>query len=115
MTNWRHEHRSSFIAIHVRHLLCTVCFIRKTAGQKYSFQIRFQKNGQMVNLECPDLDLIRRIHPECGFYGFKIRFSIFPKKRKIFFLDSEIRIWMFPKDAPHAGCPMINLFGTSSA
>ena len=29
-----------------------------------------------MNLKNPDLDLIRRIHPECGFYGFMIRFWI---------------------------------------
>ena len=39
----------------------------------------------------------------------------FPKKTQNLFLDSEIRIWMFPKDAPYAGSPMINFFGTSSA
>ena len=34
----------------------------------------FQKqNAQVVNLKNPDLDLIRRIHPACGFYGFMIR------------------------------------------
>ena len=86
MAKRRHQYRSSFNAIHVRHLCCTVCFIRQIAGQKYFFQIRFQKNGQMVNLERPDLDLIRRSHPECGFYGFKIPCSIFPKKNaKSFF------------------------------
>ena len=43
-----------------------------------------------------------KIHTkERGFYGFLISFWICLKKRKIFFLDSEIRIWMFPKDAPH--------------
>ena len=29
-----------------------------------------------MNLKNPDLHLIRRIHPECGFYGFMIRFWI---------------------------------------
>ena len=38
-----------------------------------------------MNLKNPDLDLIRRIHPECGFYGLIIRYWICPKKRKIRF------------------------------
>ena len=38
----------------------------------------FQKNAQIVNLKNPHLDLIRRIHPECGVYGFMIRFLICP-------------------------------------
>ena len=65
--------------------------------QKYFFQILSQKNAQIVNLKNPDLNLIRRIHPECGFYGFMIRFWICPQKRQNPFLDSEIRIWVFPK------------------
>ena len=64
---------------------------------KNTFQILSQKNAQIVNLKNPDLDLIRRIHPECGFYEFMIRFWICPKTLKIRFLDSEIRIWIFPK------------------
>ena len=51
-------------------------FFQKTTSQKYFFQILSQKNAQIVNLKNPDLDLIRRIHPECGFYGFMIHFSI---------------------------------------
>ena len=46
------------------------------------------KNAQIVNLKNPDLDLIRRIHPEN--HGFMIRFWICPKKHKI-------RFWIFPK------------------
>ena len=38
-----------------------------------------------MNLENPDLDLIRRIHPKSGFSGFMIRFWIYPKKLKIRF------------------------------
>ena len=33
-----------------------------------------------MNLKNPDLDLIRRIRRECGFYGFMIRFWICPPK-----------------------------------
>ena len=52
---------------------------------KNTFQILSQKNAQIVNLKNPDLDLIRRIHPECGFYEFMIRFWICPKTLKIRF------------------------------
>ena len=62
-------------------------FFRKTAGQKYFFQILSQKNAQIVNLKNPDFDFIRRIHPECGFYGFMIRFWICPQKTQNPFLD----------------------------
>ena len=60
-------------------------FFRKTACQKYFFPILSQNNAQIVNLKNPDLDLIRRIHPECRFYGFMIRFLICPQKLTIRF------------------------------
>ena len=63
----RHQHRFSQNVIHVWH-------------QKYVFQILSQKTAQIAKLKNPDLDLIRRIHPECGFYRFMIRFWICPKK-----------------------------------
>ena len=44
-----------------------------------------QLNSQIVNLKNPDLDLIRRIHPQRGFYGFMIRFWICPKNAKYVF------------------------------
>ena len=44
-----------------------------------------KKNAQIVNLKLPDLDLIRRIHGGCGFYGFMILFWICPQKWKIRF------------------------------
>ena len=71
-------------------------FFRRTACQKYFFQILSQKDAQIVNLENPDLDLIRRIRPESGFKGFMSRFWICPPKTQNPFLDSEIRIWIFP-------------------
>ena len=74
---------------------CVPFYLRKTACQKYFFQILSQKNAQFVNLKKPDLDLIRRIHPECGFYGFMIRFWICAKNAK-----SVIRIKVFSKNAP---------------
>jgi len=45
-----------------------------------------------VYLKNSDLDLISRIHPECGFYGFMIRYCIILKKMQNPFLDSEIQI-----------------------
>ena len=54
-----------------------------------------------MNLKNPALDLIRRIHPECGFYVFMIRFWTAPKNSKSVFgfgnpdLDLEIRIWIW--------------------
>ena len=49
-----------------------------------------------MNLKDPDLDLIRRIHPECGFYGFMIRFWI----RKSGFGFS-------PKNTPYFNWPLM--------
>ena len=69
-------------------------FFRKNACQKYFFKILSPKKAQIVNLKNPDLDLIQRIHPECGFYGFMMCFWNCPPKRKILFW---IRIWIFPK------------------
>ena len=58
---------------HLRLLYTSVAyrffFFRKTACQKCFFQILPQKNALIVNLRNTDLDLIRRIHPECGFFG----------------------------------------------
>ena len=71
-------------------------FFRRNACQKYFFQILSQKDAQIVNLENSDLDLIRRIRPESGFKGFMSRFWICPPKTQNPFLDSEIRIWIFP-------------------
>ena len=75
-------------------------FFRKTACQKYFFQILSQKNAQIVNLENSDLNLIRRIHPQCGHFWIRDPFFDLPKKTQNPFLDSEIRIWIFPKNAP---------------
>ena len=66
------------------HIFCVpfffFLFFRKTACQKYFFLKPFPKKARIVNLKNPDLDLIRKIHPECGFYGFMIQIWIFPKK-----------------------------------
>ena len=64
-----------------------VFFFEKPLVKNTFFKSFPPKNAQIVNLKNPDLYLIRRIHPECGFYGFMIRFWICPKKR-------EIRFWI---------------------
>ena len=74
-------------------VLCVPFFFRKTAWQKYFFQILFQKNAQIVNLKNPDLDLIRRV----WILWIHDPFLDLPKKTQNSFLDSEIRIWIFPK------------------
>ena len=65
--NGRSEKGSFTTSVHI----CFVPFFfsRKTACQKYVCQIFSQKTAQIVNLRNTDLDLIRRIHPECGFFG----------------------------------------------
>ena len=64
--------------------ICCVPFFSKNRLSKILFK-SFPKNAQIVNFKNPDLDLIRRIHPECGFYEFMIRFWICPKTLKIRF------------------------------
>ena len=56
--------------------ICCVPFLSGKPLVKNTFFKSFPKKiaPQIVNLKNPDLDLIRRIHPECGFYGFTIRF-----------------------------------------
>ena len=82
-----------FLLVSVRHLgahpdeLIAQRHNAKSGLSKILFSNPFpKKNAQIANLKNPDFDLIRRIHPECGFYGFMIRFWIrksgfgFPKK-----------------------------------
>ena len=53
-----------------------------TVVYRFNLEKRLSKMG---NLKNPDLDdIIRRIHPECGFYGFNIRFWICPNNAKSF-------------------------------
>ena len=47
--------------------MCTI-FAWETACQKYFFQILSQKNAEVMNLKNPDLDLIRSILLECGYF-----------------------------------------------
>ena len=46
---------------------------------KNTFFKTFPKKSSEREFKNPDLDLIRNIHPECGFYGFMIQIWIFPK------------------------------------
>ena len=62
--------------------MTSTIFVRKTACRKYFLQILSQKNAQIVNLKNQDLDLIRRINSQCGFYGFMIRIWILPKEKR---------------------------------
>ena len=57
--------------------------------QKKPTQIEIFKN--------PDLDLIRRIRQESGFYGFMIGFWICPKRRKIQFWIRKSWFWFSPQ------------------
>ena len=50
-----------------------------------------------MHLQNPDLDLIRRIHPECGFYGFMIPSWICLQKRKIRFWIRKSGFGLSPK------------------
>ena len=65
--NGRSEKGSFTTSVHI----CFVPFFfsRKTACQNYVCQIFCQKTAQIVNRRNTDLDLIQRIHPECGFFG----------------------------------------------
>ena len=67
--------------------ICCVPFLFGKPLVKNTFFKSFPKKNapQIVNLKNPDFDLIRRIHPECGFYGFTIRFWICPKNAKSIF------------------------------
>ena len=60
-------------------------FCSETILSKVRFSNPRPQNAQIVNLKNQDLDLIRRIHPECGFYGFMICSWFSPRKLKIRF------------------------------
>ena len=84
-------------------ICCVPIFSGKTVvkiQEYFQVQILSQKNAQIANLKNPDLDLIRRIHPECGFYGFMICFWICPKKRKMRFWISKSGFGFSQKNAP---------------
>ena len=73
--------------------ICCVPFLfSKNRLSKILFSNPFPKKRSDVNL-----DLIRRIHSECGFYGFMIRFWICPQKRQIRFWIRKSRFGFSPK------------------
>ena len=78
-------------------LSCTVAVVHhfswKTACQKYFFQTLPKKNAEVVSLKNPDIDLIRSILLEYGFW-------ISPKKRKIRFWIQESFFGFSQKNAP---------------
>ena len=65
-------------------IYCVQFFFRKSACQKYFFQILSQKTLRLWMSKIRWL-WIHEIHPECGFYGFVIRFWICPKNAKSVF------------------------------
>ena len=69
---------------------CCVSFLHGKQLVKNTFFKSFPKKpAEMVNLKNPDLDLIRSILLECGYFGLMIRFWILSKKRKIHFRIQE--------------------------
>ena len=74
---------------------------------KFFFQILSHENAEVVNLKNPDLDLIRSILLECGYFGFMIRFWISPKKRKIRFWIQESVFGFSQKKKTHPQCAKI--------
>ena len=87
------------IVMHLRHLLSTI-FDRKTACNSFQILFALPTITQIEIFRNPDLDLIRRIHPESGFHGFMIRFWICPKRRKIQFWIRKSWFW-FPPQKTH--------------
>ena len=75
----------------------TIFFFRKTACQEYFFQILSQKNAQIVNLQNSDLDFNPKNPPRVWILWIHYPFLDLPKQTQNPFLDSEIRIWIFPK------------------
>ena len=77
--------------------ICCVAFLlEKPPVKKYFFKSFPKKTAQIVNLKNPDLDLIRRIYPECGFMDWWSVFE-FAQKTQVSVLGFvEIRICIFP-------------------
>ena len=83
--------------------ICYVPFFLEKPLVKSTFFKSFPpKNVQIVNLKNLDLDLIRRIHSECGFYGFMIRLWICPKKRKFRFWIRKYGFGFSPQKCTHS-------------
>ena len=71
-------------------------FFWKTTSQKYFFQILSQKNAQILNLKNPDMYYPKN-PPWMWILWIHDPFLDLPKKNANPFLDSETRIWIFPK------------------
>ena len=66
--------------------ICCAAFLFGKQLVKNTFFKSFpKKTAQIVNVKNTDLDLIRKILPGCGFYGFMIRFGFAPKNAKSVF------------------------------
>ena len=89
-----HEHRFSHI-IHVRHLLRNI-FVRKTACQKYFFLKSFPK--QTLRLWISKILIWIWSEESTQSVDFTDPWSVFgfALKNENPFLDSEIRIWIYP-------------------
>ena len=71
--------------------ICTASVVYHFCSENRLFKILPQKPAQIANLKNPDLDVIRRIHPECRFYGLTIRW-IFPPKRTHIFIKKSYNV-----------------------
>ena len=60
--------------------ICCAPFLFGKPLAKNIFSNPFPKKRSVCESQKSGFGLIPRIHPECGFYGFVIRFWIFPKK-----------------------------------
>ena len=72
---------------------CCASFFMENRLSKVLFSNPAQKNAEVVNLKNPDIDLIRSILLEYGFW-------ISPKKRKIRFWIQESFFGFSQKNAP---------------
>ena len=63
--------------------ICSVRFLFGKPLVKNIFSNPSPKKRSVCESQKSGFGLIPRIHPECGFYGFMIRFWIFPKKRTL--------------------------------
>ena len=105
----RHQHWYSSVWVQLECHTCTASVGKPLVKNTFFKSFPKKKNAQVVNLKNPDLDLIRRIHPECGFYGCMIRFWICPKIRKIQFWIRKSGFGFSQKNAPKN-----SLFSSSS-
>ena len=83
---------------------CTASIVYYFCSENRLSKILFFKSFSKKRSDCKSqksgLDLIRRIHPECWFYGFMIRFWICPPKRKIRFWIRKFGFGFSPQKGP---------------